>query len=79
MSKTGEQDIWARALADGATAVALFNRAAAPAKVKTNWSASGISGPKKLRDLWSLQNVASTGADYEATVPGHGVVMLRVK
>ena len=78
-SKSGEQEIWVRPLADGSTAVALFNRATEPATVKANWSALGIANVKKVRNLWSHQDVTSTGANYEATVPGHGVVMLRVR
>jgi alpha-galactosidase len=79
VAKSGDQEVWVRALADGASAIALFNRAAEPAKVKANWSVVGISGPKTVRDLWSHQDVTSNGPEYEATVPGHGVVMLRAK
>jgi len=76
--KSGDQEVWTRPLAGGAQAVALFNRAAEPAKVSVRWADIGISGKPRVRDLWLHQDVAVTGAEYFATVPGHGVVMLRV-
>src|SRR5205085_10169518 len=79
ISKSGDQEVWARPLQGGATAVGLFNRAAEPAKVTANWASLGVNGSPKIRDLWAHKDVASTGPEYEATVPGHGVVILRVK
>ena len=75
--KSGDQEIWARPLSGGATALAFFNRATEPAKVTVRWSEIGLSG-NRLRDLWLHQNVAWPGPEYELTVPGHGVVMLRM-
>src|SRR3989440_9222593 len=76
--KSSDQEIWTRPLSGGAQAVALFNRAAEPAKVSVRWADIGISGKPRVRDLWLHQDVAVTGAEYSATVPGHGVVMLHV-
>jgi len=76
--KSGDQDIWSRPLSGGAQAVAFFNRATEPAKINVRWTDIGITGKKRLRDLWLHQNVEWTGLEYSLTVPGHGVVMLRV-
>ncbi|HUX67299.1 MAG TPA: glycoside hydrolase family 27 protein [Terriglobales bacterium] len=73
----GEQEVWRRQLADGATAVALFNRSAAPARMAVRWAELGLPPHPRVRDLWAHQAVAAAGG-YSATVPGHGVVMLRV-
>ncbi|MDQ2901547.1 MAG: glycoside hydrolase family 27 protein [Acidobacteriota bacterium] len=79
VSKSGEQEVWARPLAGGAYAVALFNRAADEAKVTVKWVDAGVNGtPSSARDLWSHADVKLGGPEYSATVPGHGVVMLRV-
>jgi alpha-galactosidase len=79
ISKNGDQEIWARDLAGGDRAVALFNLAADPAKITVAWKDIGLTkAPKHARDLWSHSDVAISG-DYSATVPGHGVVLLRVK
>jgi alpha-galactosidase len=79
ISKSGDQEIWARLLSGGAYAVALFNRAKDDAPMSVRWSDAGIKGkPRKARDLWSHSDVKIGGENYSATVPGHGVVLLRV-
>ena len=76
--KSGDQEIWSRPLSGGAQAVAFFNRATEPAKINVRWTDIGITGKKRLRDLWLHQNVEWTGPEYSLTIPGHGVVMLCV-
>jgi len=77
--KSSDQEIWTRPLAGGASAVAIFNRGKDEAKITVKWGDLGLSKKKTVRDLWFHQDSASSGPDYVATVPGHGVVMLRVK
>ena len=76
--KSGEQEVWTRPLAGGAQAVAFFNRAAAEARVNIRWADIGISGKAHLRDLWLHQDIEWSGDEYSVTIPGHGVVLLRV-
>ena len=76
--KSGDQEIWTRPLAGGGLAVALFNRATEPAKVSVKGQDVGIAGKARLRDVWLHQDVEWQGPEYAATVPGHGVVMLRI-
>jgi alpha-galactosidase len=78
ISKTGEQEVWAKQLDGGAQAVGLFNLAAEPAKVTVRWPDVGMSGTIRARDLWAHKDVPVSGEEYSETVPGHGVVMLRV-
>jgi len=79
ISKSGDQEIWARDLTGGDHAVALFNLAADPAKIIVSWKDIGLTkAPKSARDLWSHSDVTISG-DYSATVPAHGVMLLRVK
>ncbi len=79
LSKSGDQEIWSRNLAGNAQAVALFNRAAAAAKITIKWTDLGLtSAPTHIRDLWSHAEVTPTTAEFSATVPPHGVVLLRV-
>jgi alpha-galactosidase len=77
-SKSGDQEIWVRPLAGGAHAVALFNLGGADAEMAVKWSDLKLK-PAHARDLWTRQDVKLAGAEYKATVPGHGVVLLRVK
>jgi len=76
--QSGEQEIWTRELSGGAKAVAFFNRGKDEAKMSLKWADIGVSEKWKLRDLWLHQDVDAKGPEYSVTVPGHGVVMLRV-
>jgi alpha-galactosidase len=77
--KSGEQEIWTKPLSGGATAVAVFNRGKDETKVTIKWADLGVVKRKVARDLWLSQDVEAQGPEYTATVPAHGVVMLRVK
>jgi alpha-galactosidase len=79
VAQSGEQEVWVRPLADGGHAIGMFNRSAAPATVSLKWAELGLkASPKKGRDLWTHRDVMFDGAEYSATVPSHGVMMLRV-
>ncbi len=79
LSKSDNQEIWVRQLSDGALAVALFNRSTESANMTIAWSELGLKKtPRHVRDLWTHSDVDVRGASYSATVPGHGVVMLRI-
>jgi alpha-galactosidase len=79
VAQSGEQEVWARPLADGGHAIGMFNRSAAPATVSVKWAELALNAsPKKGRDLWTHRDVTFNSAEYSATVPSHGVVMLRV-
>ncbi len=79
VSKSGDQEIWVKDLSDGAKAVALFNRAANPAKIAVKWSDIGVAAtPHHARDLWLHREVKLEGPEFAAQVPGHGVVLLRI-
>ena len=67
-----------RTFAGGAHAVGLFNLAAEEARIAVKWTDLGLETPKQIRDLWTHQNVKAQGPEFAATVPGHGVVLLRV-
>ena len=79
ISKSGDQEVWSRPLADGGYAIGIFNRAAKPAKFSVKWSDVGEkSAPTHARELWAHTDLALIGEEYSATVPSHGVVMLRI-
>jgi alpha-galactosidase len=73
------KEIWTRPLANGASAVAVFNRGPDSAQVTVDFAKLGIDVRRKtVRDLWTHANVRLKGTAYAAAVPSHGVVMLRV-
>jgi alpha-galactosidase len=72
--------VLARPLHGGATAIALFNRNDQEQPISVNWSSAGLTGKKlRARDLWKHADVPVRGDSYTATVPAHGVVLLRVQ
>ena len=78
VSQSGEQEVWVRELSGGAKAVAMFNRGGDAAQMKVKWSDIGFSGSPKVRDLWAHKDVQVNGSEESVSVPGHGVVLLRV-
>jgi alpha-galactosidase len=78
--KEGDSEIWSKQMADGSRAVALLNRGAAPAEISVAWKEIGY--PSRLsasvRDLWQKKELGKKTGNFAATVPSHGVVLVRV-
>ncbi len=72
-------EVWMKPLSGGELAVGLFNRGPEEATVTAKWSDLGLSGAYRVRDLWAHANRGVHRDHYTATVPAHGVVMLRVR
>jgi alpha-galactosidase len=78
VSKSGDKEVWLRILEDGSRAVGLFNRGEKETEVTATWSDLGIKGEQKVRDLWRQKDLGKYNESYIASVPRHGVVMLRM-
>jgi len=79
ITKSGDQEVWARPLSGGAQAIGLFNRGGTPAKITVNWSDLGLkSAPTHARDLWAHSDLKLDAGEYSVTVSAHGIVMLRL-
>ncbi len=76
----GAVEVWARELADGSRAVALFNRDSTATAITVRWPEIGYPAglDAAIRDLWTHKDVGRARGEYRATVPGHGVVMVRI-
>ncbi len=71
-------EVWARPLADGAKAVALFNRGLQAATVTARWSDIGVTGRQRVRDLWLHKDLGEFTDRFSATVPAHGAVLVKL-
>jgi alpha-galactosidase len=78
-TKNGDAETWVKELADGGIAVALFNRGEADVVMKATWADLGVKQAKAVRDLWAHKDLTGAATEYAATVPAHGVVMVRVR
>ncbi len=74
----GLLEIWVKPLADGSRAVGLFNRTEAPFKIQFDPKLIGARASSELRDLFDHKNLGSIKDSYNAEVPTHGVILLRV-
>lgn len=73
--------IWAKPLNGKQSkerAVVLFNRTEAPVSMSVKWKDLNLAGSATVRNLWSHTDLGSMDSMYTATVPSHGVVMLKV-
>jgi alpha-galactosidase len=78
-SSDGWVDVWARPLADGTTAVGLFNRGPEAAAMTVKFSDLGLKASQPVRDLWLHKDLGSPRGDaFTATVPRHGVVLVKI-
>jgi alpha-galactosidase len=78
VSEVGPVEIWSKPLKGGDKAVALFNRNDTPLPITLKLSDVGFSSGAKARDIWAAKDLGSLQGSYTATVPRHGVVLLRL-
>jgi alpha-galactosidase len=76
--KQGDLEIWSRPLADGSTAIGLFNRGPEGADMQVRWSDLGLHGSKRVRLTWLRKDAGIHAKGYSAHVPSHGTVLLQV-
>lgn len=74
-------EVWSKILSGGNVhAVALLNRSEATAEISVKWVDLGLPGvPAKVRDLWLRADLGTFPAGYTASVPSHGVMLIRVE
>jgi len=79
ISQVGPLEVWAKPLADGSQVVGLFNRGESMNPVSLDFRDIGVSGSATIRDLWGRKDLGSFQNHFTASVPKHGVVMIKVK
>ena len=77
----GEFEVWSKVLADGSRGVVLFNRGPSEARIAFSWTEIGypVRLSAKVKDLWLHKELGKFKGGFGATVPSHGVVVLRVE
>jgi alpha-galactosidase len=71
----GKTEVWARDLAGGRKAVALFNRDTQDATVSVTFAQLGVSGMPAVRDVWHQADVSGMTTGLSATVPHEGALL----
>ncbi len=78
ISKDENVEVWGKDMEDGSIVVGLFNRGEFENSVTVTWSQLGIASKARVRDLWRQTDLGEFGNAFSATVPRHGVVLIRV-
>jgi alpha-galactosidase len=75
------REVWARELADGSQAIALFNRSDAAQEVAVTWAELGWLPATRVsvRDLWARADAGIHAEVLVTKVPPHGVNMARLR
>ncbi len=78
--KDASTEVWSKQMQDGSRAVVLFNRGPESAEIAFKWEEVGYPGhlPATVRDLWAKKDLGKFTGAFNAAVPSHGVLMLRV-
>jgi alpha-galactosidase len=74
----GPMEIWVRDLKDGAKAIGMFNRNGAPMSMVLDLPALGFTGQIHGKNVWTGDAIMDTAGKSTLTVPGHGVILLRI-
>jgi alpha-galactosidase len=74
----GDRFLMVKNLADGSTAVGLFNRGKFAAEVTVNWADLKVSGKQSVRDLWRQKDLGVFQQKFGIQVPAQGVVMVKI-
>jgi len=77
--KNDDTEVWVRDLANGARAVALFNRGASEAALAVKWADLGFTmPPTHARNAWTHEEVRLSDPECSAIIPSHGATLLIV-
>jgi alpha-galactosidase len=78
VAKDGDLEVWEKQLHDGSNAVGLFNLGKEAAQVTANFSDLKLTGSHAVRDLWAHSDKGKVNDKFEAMVPSHGVVLVKI-
>ncbi len=76
--KSGNIQIWLKQLADGNKAIGIFNLGTSSEDVTVHLTDLGINVKHTIRDIWRQKDIGEFEDTYKATVPNHGVALLKL-
>jgi alpha-galactosidase len=77
--KTPGDFVLLKDLEDGSKALGLFNLAESPKAISVSWAELGLSGKQHVRDCWRQVDLPVADGKFEASLPRHGVTLIRLK
>ena len=79
LRQTGDEFVLVKPLEDGSQAVGLFNLSAQPRRLTVTWPDLGLSGKRRVRDLWRQRDIGRFKQAFEVEVPAHGVSLINIE
>jgi len=77
--KSGEGEVLVKELEDGSIAVGLFNPDSDKyEKIGVSWTELGINGKHIIRDVWRQKDIGIFSDEFVASIPSHGVCLVRI-
>lgn len=77
--KNDSCQIWIKELADGSKAIGVFNMSSKYSRFTIRWEDLGLGKKaQRVRDVWQQRLVDKVVEAYDASIPPHGVRLLRV-
>jgi len=75
----GDHEIYNKPLQDGTTAVLILNKGSKTVDITITWDKIGLSGRRRVRDLWAQKDLGYYTDSYTANNLGqHGVMLIKV-
>lgn len=78
VQREGTRFLMVKDLEDGTRALGLCNADRAAAEITAPWSDLGLTQAQQVRDVWRHQDLGTYASEFKATVPGRGVVLVRI-
>jgi len=85
----GDLEIFAKPLANNELAVCILNRGVSIRKISLDWKKENINDQGnsynfnkdiyKIRDVWTHKDIGNTSKVFDAEIPSHDVIVLRLK
>jgi len=74
----GAVDVYSKPLADGGTAIGLFNRGDIPHTVTIKLDRLGLPQPAVFRDVWRQKDAGTFAKETDVTIQPHNVMLYKV-
>jgi hypothetical protein len=78
VSREDSRIVWTAQGFSGAAFVALFNIGDSSVTVTTSLENLGLSGPRRVRDLWKREDAGVTNGVVQRRLPPHGAALLKL-
>ena len=78
VEKEAGYQVWKKQLEDGSFAIGLFNLGNTEATLRISFDKLELKGKHSVRDLWRQKDLGEFDANFETSVPPHGVSLIKI-